>query len=116
MLPRLMRLTKAQDFSRVYRQGKTLTTSHLRLFYLKHKGATVSRFGFVISKKHEAKIVNRNRVKRVLRGAMKSFEVSLQPAYDAIVLGKAGIAAAPSEALRAELVELLIKAKLLLKP
>ena len=115
MLHRLMRLTKAQDFSRVYRQGKTLTTSHLRLFYLKGEGTPLSRFGFVISKKHAAKIVNRNRVKRILRGALRNVAGDLQKICDAIVLGKAGIANVSAAVLRTELVELLTKAKLLLK-
>ena len=115
MLPRSNRLTSEQDFARIYRQGRQFSTAHLRLSYLvrgKSPNQNLSRFGFVVSKKHAVKIVDRNRIKRVLRDQTRQILPKLNKAVDAVVAARPGIAKLSGTVIREEYEILLEKAKL----
>lgn len=94
MLSRPLRLSKNQDFKRVYRKGRRTFGPHLRLFYLQRVGAltrSFSRFGFVVSKKHAGKTVIRNRLKRILRAEIASQKSTWPKGYEIIIQARPGI-------------------------
>lgn len=70
MLPKENRLKKKKDFDRVFSRGKALSTL---LFLVRSvvNDLEVPRFGFILSKKVSNKAVVRNRIRRVVRGAVE---------------------------------------------
>ena len=64
-----IRLKKQKDFDLVFKKGKRLYSESLTLIYLPAKNQKV---GFAVSKKH-GKSVRRNRIKRLLREAYRSY-------------------------------------------
>lgn len=112
MLPHKNRLLKEQDFAKIYRSGKKVSTSHLTLFYLPNHQAT-SRFGFTISKKQAGTIVVRNRLKRILRAGVRTFLAQIPAGRDVLILPRAKFLRLPGPARAEELFFLLSKAKLL---
>ena len=72
MLKKALRLRSKRDFDKLYKIGKRVQTDHLRLWWA-GLGQNFPRFGFVVSKKQVKKIVERNRVKRILREEIKNF-------------------------------------------
>lgn len=109
MLARPHRLTK--DFPSLYKKGRQVTSRNLRLIYSPNSQNT-TRFGFVISKKHAAKIVQRNRIKRILRAAVAAAQKKVAPGFDVIIQGKPGVKNLKPAQVREELSELLTKSKI----
>lgn len=68
-------------------------TFHSPLFTLKVKPSSlkISQVGFIVSKKTAKKAVNRNRLKRLLREALKSNLKNLKPNHDLLFLAKPAI-------------------------
>lgn len=114
MLPRVLRLTKPQDFSWIYRTGKRIVSPHLRIFYaLTNQNS--SRFGFVISKKQVRKIVARNRLKRILRSQIRTILPQLVSGLLVVIQVRPEILQQKSPEIRSELTGILKKARLLKK-
>ena len=111
MLPSIYRLTKPQDFTQIYKKGHHLSSPHLRLSFLK-SGQNVTRFGFVVSKKQVSRIVDRNRIKRVLRDAIGKSRVRIPLGYNVVIQARPGTNPRAAPELRWELQELLKKAQL----
>ncbi len=111
MLPRPQRLTKPREYSRVYKTGQQISSSHLRLIY-EFSDQNLARFGFVISKKQVAKIALRNRLKRILRAEIRRFLPELISGFNAVIQAKPASAPLPADLLRQELAQILKKAKL----
>ena len=63
------RLKKTKDFDLVFKKGKKIYSESLTLVYIKRDQLKV---GFAVSKKHGGS-VKRNRIKRLLREAFRSF-------------------------------------------
>lgn len=112
MLPKIARLTEDKDFSLIYRKGRRLSSANLRIFILK-QNQNIKRFGFVLGKKAIPKSTGRNRVKRILRAAIRQKLDRLEPGHDVIIQGQAGCKSARPALLRSEVWGLLEKAKLL---
>lgn len=91
MLPKKLRLRDKKDFARVYQQGRS---SLSKFFLMKSKANNLghNRFGIVVSKKVALKIVQRNRLKRRIREALKKMikERKLKDGYDIVVVARAG--------------------------
>ena len=69
MLPRPSRLKRSRDFQSVYKRRQSWASPHLA-FYVRFRmprESSVSRLGFVISKKIAKRAHDRNRLKRRLR-------------------------------------------------
>ncbi len=64
-------LKREKDFEKVFKLGKRLFSNSLTLVYLPSKEMKV---GFAVSKKHGKSVV-RNRIKRLLREAFRSFRL-----------------------------------------
>jgi len=78
MLPKENRLTDDYDFRRVKRRGKSYHGPLFKLAFTRRKnvgtlpaGRQASRFGFVISTKVDKRATVRNRIKRLLRQAIR---------------------------------------------
>ena len=84
--PKSHRLLRHSDFERVYKQGRRHFAAHMTVFYLRRpddelKGA---RVGFTVSKALGG-AVQRNRIKRRLREAVRLGNSSTGVAVDVVV-------------------------------
>ena len=84
MLAHERRLTDTRDFKRVYQKGSFLGSALFSLNILPNR-RPISRLGFVIGKKVEAKAVGRNKVKRQFRAAAAGLYAQLPAGYDVVV-------------------------------
>ncbi|MFA5080217.1 MAG: ribonuclease P protein component [Candidatus Paceibacterota bacterium] len=85
MLPLKNRLKRKKDFENVFAGGKTAKT---RYFFLKaiKTGGLDSRIGFIASKKVSKKAVERNRIKRLFREAVRFDIARIKPGYDLVFI------------------------------
>jgi ribonuclease P protein component len=90
--PRAARLLKHCDFERVYKQGRRHFSPHMTVFYLRQaegaspKGAeNISRVGFTVGRVLGG-AVERNRIKRRLREAVRQRRSVLEGACSADVV------------------------------
>lgn len=68
MLPTKYRLKRRSAFAATYRTGKTLHVDGITLFVGKeNKENSITKVGFVVSKRVHKRAVKRNRVKRLMR-------------------------------------------------
>ena len=123
-LKRAYRLCKNSDFQRVRQQGRTITSRLLVLAWHKNNAdLTVSRIGFVISKRISKHAVTRNYIKRLLGETMRPFLADLPPGFDLVISAKNQIVTldpekrtqlvAPSSVITLELTNLLSRSHLL---
>ena len=64
--PKVNRVVDKKDFERVFSGAERIATNILVLLY-SNNSLTICRLGLAISKKHVAKAVERNRIKRQIR-------------------------------------------------
>ncbi|MCX6790594.1 MAG: ribonuclease P protein component [Candidatus Gribaldobacteria bacterium] len=90
MLPRKNRLTKNNDFLKVYSQGRHTNGSFLALKAMDNH-LPYFRVAFIVSKKISTKATERNLVKRRLREAVKNILGSIKAGYDIVIFSKTNI-------------------------
>jgi len=115
------RLTRSEDFTRVYRTGRSVANRYLVLYYFDRSGSeSVSapsgpRIGFSVSKRLGS-AVDRNRVKRVLREAYRAQAEMITGQFDLVVIAREPIIelleTGGFKAVEEKLVEVLRKASL----
>ncbi len=97
--PRTARLLKHSDFDRVYKQGRRHFSSHMTVFYLRHTGGASpqaalpeksARVGFTVGRVLGG-AVERNRIKRRLREAVRQRRSVLQGAVDVVINPKKSV-------------------------
>ena len=81
--PRAARLLKHSDFERVYKQGRRQFSAHMTVFYLPRAAGSV-RFGFTVGRLLGG-AVERNRIKRRLREAVRFERRALKTAVDVVI-------------------------------
>ncbi len=86
MLPREHRLVRSSDFSRVRRLGRSAGTSLAVLYVLPTRNPQ-TRVGFSVSKRI-GKATRRNRVKRLLREAVRQRLPQILPAQDLVFIAR----------------------------
>lgn len=94
MIRRKSRLSRSQDFDRVYRAGRSVANRYLVLYYFRRsesddpalEGAP-SRVGFSVSKRIGSS-VQRNRVKRALREAFRLIEHRVPADLDFVLIAR----------------------------
>lgn len=93
MVRRRSRLSRSQDFDRVYRVGRSVANRYLVLYYFRRTDAAPpsdgppSRVGFSVSKRLGSAVV-RNRIKRVLREAFRLNEHRVQSGWDFVLIAR----------------------------
>jgi ribonuclease P protein component len=78
------RLRRRNDFTRVYKKGKSYANKYLVVYVLPN-GRAVDRFGFSVGKR-VGKAVTRNRMRRRLREICRLHVGLLTPGYDIVVI------------------------------
>jgi len=81
MLKRIYRITKAEDYRRIYRQGSKIYNPFFILRCLSNQ-KSVGRFGVIISKKVAKKAVLRNRLKRQITEIIRLTRPGVLSGYD----------------------------------
>lgn len=118
-LPKPHRLRDRRDYRAVYAQGIRRYSPHLTLFALdcrETKGADfspASSFGISISKKVSKKAVVRNRLKRQIKGVIRSYLQEIEPGWKIIITVKPQAIKCKYEHFLRELEELLKQAKII---
>ncbi len=92
MLPKRHRLTRSRDFARVRRSGRSCGTPLLALYVLPTRSPDV-RVGFSVSKR-VGKATIRNRVKRLMREAVRRQLQTVRPGHDLVFVARTASAGA----------------------
>ena len=90
------RLSRSEDFARVYRSGRSVANRYLVLYYFERsspesaEAGSGPRIGFSVSKRLGT-AVDRNRIKRVLREAYNANRRSLRGNMDFALIARAPV-------------------------
>jgi ribonuclease P protein component len=90
------RLSRSEDFARVYRAGRSVANRYLVLYYFERSdsllpaGEAWPRVGFSVSKRLGT-AVDRNRVKRVLREAFRANDQCFKGNMDFVLIARTPI-------------------------
>ncbi len=90
MLKKQYRITCDSDFKKIYKKGKTFRDLFFIIKISQNK-LSISRFGFVASKKTAYKIVYRNRIRRQLSEIVRTNFSQIKPGFDVIIIAKAQV-------------------------
>lgn len=115
MLPDPYRIHKTAEIKEIYAKGKRIKTAHIRLFYFFSKSVQPSQFAFVVSKRTAGRSVDRNRLKRIMRSEVERNLEDFPPGAKVIIQFQGGAQRLSADMLRLELLETMIKAKLVMK-
>jgi len=92
--PRAARLLKHSDFERVYKQGRRHFSPHMTVFYLSqaeaHSHEQSARVGFTVGRVLGG-AVERNRIRRRLREAVRLRRALLKGAVDVVINPKKSV-------------------------
>ena len=91
MLLKKHRLKKRKDFGKVSEKGKLLAVKDFLVLKAVKNNLKLARVGLVVSRKVSKKAVQRNKVKRKLREAVRGNIKKIKLGYDLIFFTKKGI-------------------------
>lgn len=109
MLPKENRLTDDYDFRRVKRLGKSYHCPLFKFSFAPQKVSGLSRFGFVISKKIDKRAVVRNKIKRLLRQAVRENLEKIPEGFDIVFVVRPSIVGKSYEEISLEFNKILSK-------
>lgn len=113
-MQRRYRLSRSRDFDAVYRQGRSVSTRFLVLYWFPREDDGDPRLGLAVPKGAGSAVV-RNRVKRQLREAWRSQLERVPPGQDYVLIARPGLPEAVEsrgfEWLRERVAEVLGKAQ-----
>lgn len=101
MLPRENRLTQKSDFTKVLKSGRITGGAFLSIAVHRGDGG-VPKVGFIVSNKTSKKAVERNRLKRLMRQAVKTHLANIEDGACLVFLAKRNAANAASEEITRE--------------
>lgn len=105
------RLRRRDDFARVYKEGHSVANRELVLYYLANESVPHFRLGVSISKK-VGHAVLRNRLKRLVKEAVRTQREQIKAGYDLVVIVRLGARNADFEQIVKSVNHLLKKARL----
>jgi len=82
--PRSVRLLRHSDFEQVYKLGKRHFAAHVTVFYLPREERKGVRFGFTVGK-FLGGAVERNRIKRRIREAVRLHKGQMSSGVDVVI-------------------------------
>ena len=117
-LPKAHRLRDRKDYRAVYEQGIRRYSPHLTLIALpskENKNVVIpaTMFGISISKKVSKKAVIRNRIKRQIKGVIRTYLQSVNPGWKVVIVVKPKAIECKYEHFLRELEELLKQTKII---
>ncbi len=80
------RIKKSREFNFIYRRGKFVVSRSVVLYYYPNR-LQAHRLGFSISKK-TGNSVQRHRIKRRFKEALRSLQGELKPGYDIVIVAR----------------------------
>jgi ribonuclease P protein component, eubacterial len=92
---RVNRLSRSRDFDAVYRQGRSVSSRFLVLYWFPHEDPAAPRFGFSVPKAAGG-AVERNRIKRQLREVWQERLDRVPAGNDYVLIVRAGLPEAVS--------------------
>ena len=96
-MQRRHRLSRSRDFDSVYRQGRSVSTRFLVLYWFpREDGGEEPRLGLAVPKASGSAVV-RNRIKRQLREAWRSSLPQVEPERDYVLIVRPGLAEASEQ-------------------
>jgi ribonuclease P protein component len=85
------RLSRSRDFDAVYRQGRSVSTRFLILYWFPRETAEEQpRLGLAVPRASGGAVV-RNRVKRQLREVWRALLPEIVPGYDYVLIARPGL-------------------------
>jgi ribonuclease P protein component len=91
------RLSRSRDFDAVYRQGRSVSTRFLTLYWFpREDGGNEPRLGLAVPKANGTAVV-RNRIKRQLREAWRSQLSEIRTGQDYVLVVRPGLADATEQ-------------------
>ena len=118
-LPKPNRLRDRKDYRAVYAQGIRRYSPHLTLIALSDRNSQTechlpaTCFGISISKKVSKKAVVRNRIKRQLKGVIRTYLKGIEPGWKVVIVVKPKAIECKYEHFLRELEELLKQTKII---
>ena len=111
MLAKQLRLVKEKDFKKIFKQGQA---SYAKIFSIKvlANGLEVNRYGIIISAKVSKKAVERNKLKRQFRLAVKEFDKKLACGFDLVIMVFSAAKNQEYKFIKSELEKILLALKL----
>jgi ribonuclease P protein component len=100
--PHDARLLRHADFERVYKQGRRHFAAHMTVFYLRREEGQGARVGFTVSRALGG-AVDRNRMKRRLREAVRLHGTGISVSADVVINPKKSLLKAEFSDLRNEI-------------
>jgi ribonuclease P protein component len=97
-----MRLSRARDIQRVFRNGCKISSAYVTLRARKRGTRLPPRLAFAITRKHVGSAVRRNRIKRIARESFRRHWRILQ-GFDVVLVSRRDLGAAEPRALRTAL-------------
>ena len=94
-MKRANRLSRSRDFDAVYRQGRSVSSRFLVLYWFPHEDPAAPRFGFSVPKSAGG-AVERNRIKRQLREVWQERLDRVPAGNDYVLIVRAGLPEAVS--------------------
>jgi ribonuclease P protein component len=88
--PRAARLLRHADFERVYKQGKRHFATHMTVFYMRRSEGETLRVGFTVGRVLGG-AVERNRIKRRMREAVRLQWPAIDLPVDAVINPKKSV-------------------------
>lgn len=113
MLSTKYSLSGRENFDRVEKDGKVFQSESFGLSVLRRGDENISRFGFIVSNKISGDAVQRNRIKRALKAAVKYSLTEMGGGTDVVFLAKPSSLTKSTDLLILEAKQALREAKLL---
>ena len=89
-MKRANRLSRSRDFDAVYRQGRSVSSRFLVLYWFPHEDPAAPRFGFSVPKAVGG-AAERNRIKRQLREVWQARLDGVPVGNDYVLIVRAGL-------------------------